>query len=321
MAIVYWIHLEKHKDFKSMGYIGYSNRDLETRLSEHLIEAKDQNKRKTILHKAINKYGEGNLIAEVLLEGSPEYCLMMEERLRPDEKIGWNIVKGGGAPPSQDGKKHSDERKKKASLRLKGKTPINHELMQARSLEVRSKIGTWQRTSCQNKRAVWSKADLIYTYLNGVEGRQNFQELSEFLGFDDVESVRKIASYIKQRDYNPFKCSNWLRDFSINSDNVQELINNHVDPSFGQTQDVVTKELRAKSLRLTSYNKSRHWAFALLIYEKMMSGVRRCDISKEMGFTKNNLTEMYKRFRNGWNPNEDQEYLSWLKERTENDST
>ena len=52
---------------------------------------------------AINKYGWDNLIKDNVLIGSKDYCLTIETKLRNTESIGWNIVSGGGCPPSWGG--------------------------------------------------------------------------------------------------------------------------------------------------------------------------------------------------------------------------
>jgi hypothetical protein len=77
----------------TQGYIGVS-KDLQRRFSSH--RAKPSN-----LHMkhAITKYGWDSLIKEVMVIASKEYCLEVEIKLRPTDKIGWNIVAGGGMPP------------------------------------------------------------------------------------------------------------------------------------------------------------------------------------------------------------------------------
>jgi predicted GIY-YIG superfamily endonuclease len=91
--VVYWIHLENHTDMFSQGYIGVS-KDTKKRWSEHAKHTGNNH----LLH-AIKKYGWDNLVKEVILVADKAYCLMIEAKLRAEDKIGWNIVKGGGMPP------------------------------------------------------------------------------------------------------------------------------------------------------------------------------------------------------------------------------
>jgi ribosomal protein L44E len=75
------------------------------------------------LKNAINKYGWDNLVKKVVLTGEEDYCLEIEFKLRSEDRIGWNLVKGGGKPPSALGKKFgakSLETKQKISLAKKG---------------------------------------------------------------------------------------------------------------------------------------------------------------------------------------------------------
>jgi hypothetical protein len=52
-----------------------------------------------VLANAINKYGWDNLLKEILIVGSEEYCYDLESKIRSSEKIGWNIAAGGHKPP------------------------------------------------------------------------------------------------------------------------------------------------------------------------------------------------------------------------------
>lgn len=57
------------------------------------------------------------------------------------------------------------------------------------------------------------------------------------------------------------------------------------------------------------------WSICLQLYDKFKQNSRNCDVAREFKVPESNVRNMYKRFRNGWNPNEDQEYLSWLEEK------
>jgi hypothetical protein len=75
------------------GYVGISKR-FQRRIWEHLKLTQNR-----YLKNAINKYGWNNLVKEKVLIGKEDYCLEIEARLRPADKIGWNLVKGGNKPP------------------------------------------------------------------------------------------------------------------------------------------------------------------------------------------------------------------------------
>lgn len=118
MSSVYWIHHPEHTDMFSQGYIGVS-KDLKKRWSDHAKRTGNTH----LLH-AIKKYGWDSLVKEVVLVADEAYCLMIEAKLRVEDKIGWNITKGGGMPPLTKwnlGKNLSNETKAKISINRKGK--------------------------------------------------------------------------------------------------------------------------------------------------------------------------------------------------------
>lgn len=101
----------------SQGYVGVSS-NAQKRWYGHKLKPQNGH-----FSNAINKYGWDNLIKKVVLIGDENYCLEIEEKLRPANNIGWNLVKGGGKPPSSLGKKFGpmpDAVKLKLSIAKKG---------------------------------------------------------------------------------------------------------------------------------------------------------------------------------------------------------
>ncbi len=98
--VVYWIRRPDHDDIRCQGYVGVTKR-FDRRLFEH--KTLRQN---IYLTHAIAKYGWDNLVKEKVVLASEEYCLEIEQKLRPKDRIGWNLIKGGGKPPSSLGKKY-----------------------------------------------------------------------------------------------------------------------------------------------------------------------------------------------------------------------
>jgi hypothetical protein len=118
---LYWIHHQNHTDIFSQGYVGVSN-NVEKRWYDHKTYTNNAH-----LKHSMKKYGWDTLIKEVVLIADDDYCLNIEKQLRPSDKIGWNIVMGGGKPPSALGKKfvRSEEYRRKQSLSHKGKPAWN----------------------------------------------------------------------------------------------------------------------------------------------------------------------------------------------------
>ena len=91
---LYWLRLPEHTDMFTEGYVGVSI-DLAKRYNAHKNTKQNQH-----LSYAIKKYGFDNLVKQIVLVADKEYCLDIEKKLRPSNKIGWNIVAGGGNPPA-----------------------------------------------------------------------------------------------------------------------------------------------------------------------------------------------------------------------------
>jgi predicted GIY-YIG superfamily endonuclease len=85
------------------GYIGIT-KNPELRFSQHGWKRKNTNKH---LRNAIVKYKDS--IKFVILADGLDYeaACLLEEMLRPEENMGWNIAKGGSVPPSPKGKERS----------------------------------------------------------------------------------------------------------------------------------------------------------------------------------------------------------------------
>lgn len=89
---VYWIHLPEHIDVATQGYVGIAT-NFKQRMFAHKSCAKTG--KEQTLYKAIRKYGWDNLVKEIILISNDDYCLEIEKKLRPTERIGWNISCGG----------------------------------------------------------------------------------------------------------------------------------------------------------------------------------------------------------------------------------
>ncbi len=89
---LYWLRHKDHTDVTSQGYVGITGRSLRTRMTQHAVSAEDGVDYP--VYNAIRKYGD-EIIVDVLCIGDEEYILDLEQSLRPDINIGWNIDTGG----------------------------------------------------------------------------------------------------------------------------------------------------------------------------------------------------------------------------------
>lgn len=112
---VYWVHLPEHTD-KAEGYIGITNNPT-ARWADHRYCARKGIHRNPYFQNVINKYGDA-LVHEVIMEGTIEECAAYENKLRPEEKLGWNISIGG-EKAGMYGRKHTQKTKELISKRSK----------------------------------------------------------------------------------------------------------------------------------------------------------------------------------------------------------
>jgi hypothetical protein len=81
------------------GYIGVA-RDVNRRWKYgHLWAQKKNRHENQKLSNAIDKYGWGNLVKEVLVVAPEDYCYDLEAKIRSQEGTGWNLIVGGQKPP------------------------------------------------------------------------------------------------------------------------------------------------------------------------------------------------------------------------------
>lgn len=96
---VYWIRAPHHSDMMLEGYVGVSKNAEKRWLYGHNWAHRKGRHDNPRLANAISKYGWDNLIKTVLVVADEEYCYDLERKLRSENKIGWNLVMGGGKPP------------------------------------------------------------------------------------------------------------------------------------------------------------------------------------------------------------------------------
>ena len=111
---VYHICREEDVGDLSKGYIGITQNP-EERWYNHKIGCSGS----VIVNRAYKKYTD--IVETVILEGSKELCLYTEMTLRPNPRQGWNLVQGGGYPPSAKGKVMTQRQKDKIGAAQKGK--------------------------------------------------------------------------------------------------------------------------------------------------------------------------------------------------------
>lgn len=280
MAFVYWIHLPEHTDMFSEGYIGFTSKEVSVRYKEHLKHSK-RKVGKNIVHKAISKY-ESSIVVDTLVEGSDEYCLYLEEKFRPTEFVGWNMAVGGAAPML--GRKRTQESKNNQS---KSQLAANFKHTEETKLLIgKSKIGKPRSQDLKDKVSLANKGrKLSSAHKEAISSFNKGKIVSD-------ETRAKLSSLFKGR---PF------------------------------TEDArAANTAYLKSLRPWENNaakKSRPaWLLADSIWEYMQDfpdfGSRK--IAKEFKMPLGHVERIHKAIRNGWNPTQDLDWLSFYMKESEN---
>lgn len=231
-SCVYWIRAPHHKDIVTEGYVGVSVTGASARFRGHRAAAKMGS---TLpVHNAIRKYGDA-IVLETILNGSPDYCYLMEGKLRPTPRIGYNISVGGTS--TNLGSKHTPETRAKMSIKSKGR-PCSNYTRQLRSIIGKGRLHTdatkavmsekakvrgmsadvitkgaehnrnlqpWQNPAASQE--LWMSAPEIYQYMldNPTHGTRN---MAPAVGFS-YGQLRVIHKKIKA-GWNPLLDTEWL---------------------------------------------------------------------------------------------------------------
>ncbi len=291
MAFVYWIKHIDHTDIFSEGYVGITSRTVELRWKQHLNDAKKNSKYR--VHRAINKYG-ADITISVVLEGSTEYCQMIESSLRPTENIGYNHAPGGAATTL--GVKYSEEIRKKISDKAKGRQV---------SEETRKKM-----SEAQLKRAPASEATRKKLSKNNL-GKKMSDEAKEKISKANKGKTRIFSEEHKANlrlAYVPRKISEETRE-KIRANAIGRVKSPEAIAKFAAA-------MTGRNLWENSAARKDLWAIADDFKRAVEKFPRKSAryIAETLGHTQCNPWKLVDKIKAGWNPSEDSAYLSWLSE-------
>jgi len=227
MAELYWVHLPEHSDILSEGYIGITKHTAEHRYRGH-IKAANHRTRPTNapVYNAIRKYGD-KLIIKTLVVGDYDYVAFLEERLRPVDKIGWNI-KSGGKKGKVIGTKHSKESKEKMSV-IQKEVHSRPEVIEKRALVILNRrpldfsyldekgkpFKFWATRYTKGRfPELWKNIPKIfelYTKNNLILATQSIRQLDEYESKNRA-FVSRILNYFRS-GWNPLSDELYLEDF------------------------------------------------------------------------------------------------------------
>ena len=225
---VYWIHLPEHVDIWTQGYVGITCRGVRRRFSEHKYS------RKSIVGRAIHKYGVENLVVDTVCVADEDYALYLENFLRPTENIAWNIRAGGTKSAQLAGEKHPNWKGGSYTYRLRKGIATKEEIALVR-LEGRKKQserflgipledyhkrklsgaknkffdenGFW--CNSQAKPDLWKDADKIYSFFTLLAATR--ATISSYFGIPEWQAKKMVSKF--HAGWNPNKDDRWIKYF------------------------------------------------------------------------------------------------------------
>lgn len=263
-----------------MGYIGFTSKTVEKRMASHYKAVNRKDQEHYTFYRALKKYSD-KLVVTTLVEGSDEYCLEIERKLRPEPDIAWNISCGGGAPML--GRKHSEEGKQRIAEGGKGRVMSDFNKQQLSkankgkivSEETRKKQSEYARNRPPETRLKMSEAQKGKKHTEESKAKMSAQRMGNknCIGYKHSDETKQKQSEKRKLWQNSRANTEvWLR--------ALELYSVFQSESTGCGKD------------------------------------RMCTLLNEPNSTK--YTTVCKQFKRGWIPSEDESFMKWLSEQKEN---
>lgn len=277
MACVYWIHLKEHTDLFSEGYIGFTSKTAKERFYHHLVQSRRNPYKRyktrecTHLYSSIRKYGSENLIVSTLVIADTNYCLDLENKLRPCKNIGWNIAVGGRRP----------------NIGIKQPKEVIAKRLETMSLKLSDPV--------EREKHIFNKKK---PYIDNPKLAKEQSVKMQSFWRDNPELVRAKSDLMKQR---------------------------YSDPKYKQKMlDSVPSGAIAAGMKPWNNGTSKQemWLLAADYYECWISN-NKCSpyaLSKMFCKKESYFRTLVKKFVNGWIPEDDREYMDWIKEKETNGS-
>lgn len=209
IGYVYWIHKPEHTDIFTEGYVGITSKTVDVRYRQH-VAASTPNGNNLPINKAIRKYGD-SLIVDTVLVGTIEYCAEIENKLRPESWIGYNVHPGGAYLPLVNRLSYTapEDTKLKQSLAKLGKK-LSEDTKLKMSI-ARKNVPSWCNSNAD--KSLWLKADKIYEVMTENPNIRRC-DLSELVGFTSAQ-LKSIFNKVKF-GWNPTEDPQWVKFHSEN---------------------------------------------------------------------------------------------------------
>lgn len=215
VCFVYWIKRPCDTDIFTQGYVGIT-KNLKLRFNQHISKSKLKNTNHK-LYNYMRKYGDYIMVP--ILCADEDYCLSIENKLRPTRNIGLNHAIGGinSSESISIALKNSNSR---LNFGKQNKGRKLSELTKSKMRDSHLKLDSSKWNNSQADMEIWKNADKYYDYyLKTVElckeTRYSFST-KIFVNLSELPAS-KIGSLIKafKNGWNPNNDSDWLNKFKI----------------------------------------------------------------------------------------------------------
>lgn len=295
-CFVYWIRLKDvHTDIKTEGYVGFTSRSVEARWLQHQRDYKYKIYPHFHLYRAFAKYGIDAVEILTVCEGSYDYCLDTELRLRSSPNIGWNMQQGGSG--TNAGRTLTDEQKLKLSISTKAQMTPD---AKAHLSRVRKELDWKLWRSPPANKSLWQYAEYIYS----VYKRYPSWKLRRMQGIFNVSGT-SLHTMLCAFDQGWQPTSDLLfQDFKLNYKNSDATKSYVLDiPS---VEKRISNILRQPMPWENGASDKKLWLCADTYYEKFLTNpsIGAVSFGKLFNVSGDKFKTMLMHFKTGFNPNQ-----------------
>lgn len=293
----YWIREPHHTSVATEGYVGITCKGVERRFNEHCWSA--EKGEGWTLQQKIRDIGRENLAVSAICIGSFEYIKDLELRLRPYPYIGWNHAKGGGGHTPE----FASERQKRTAKKFKGT-----EQEALRIERYKESMSAYYTDPDFIKR----RSKSLKKSWEGNEERREATSERAKANWEDPVLREQMTKSIRDRTSSP----EYKEKMSIVQTERWEN---------ASEEDRERHRKGASEAAKKRYSENPFWkhpsanletvSLADKAYEIWFS-TKRCGhrrIEEVLGFKEYAFDHMVRRFRKGWNPLEDEEWIEDFK--------